>query len=245
MKDRVAIVTGSTAGLGKATALELARQGAQVIVTGTRQEKLEESIAEIEAAGGIAKGVVANVTEGEDLDRLVAFTQENFGKIDILVNNAGITRDNLFIRMKDEEWDQVMAVNLTSIFQLTKRVTKLMMKARYGRIINITSVVGFTGNGGQVNYTATKAGLVGFSKSLAKEVARRGITVNCVAPGFIQSAMTDVLKEKDKEAILAQIPVGEMGQGEDIARAVAFLAQEQARYITGETLHVNGGMLMP
>ncbi|MEG3640901.1 3-oxoacyl-ACP reductase FabG [Magnetococcus sp. PR-3] len=244
MSDRVAIVTGSTAGIGQEAAKLLAKRGCRVVVTGTRTEKIEETLEAIRADGGVAEGIAANIGVDEDLDKLVAFAQESFGGVDILVNNAGITRDNLFMRMKDDEWDQVIALNLSSVFKLSKRVIRTMMKTRYGRIVNVTSVVGFSGNAGQTNYTAAKAGLVGFSKSLAKEVASRGITVNCVAPGFIQTAMTEKLNEKAQEAILGQIPMGAMGSVDDIASAIGFLASDEARYITGETIHVNGGMYM-
>ncbi|ABK44382.1 3-oxoacyl-[acyl-carrier-protein] reductase [Magnetococcus marinus MC-1] len=244
MQNRVAIVTGSTAGIGQEAAKLLAKRGCRVVITGTRETKIMETVEAIRAEGGVAAGVAANIGVDADLDKLVAFAQEQFGEVEILVNNAGITRDNLFMRMKDEEWDEVMALNLTSVFKLSKRVIRAMMKGRYGRIVNVTSVVGFSGNAGQANYTAAKAGLVGFTKSLAQEVATRGITVNGVAPGFIQTAMTDKLNEKTQEAILAQIPMGKMGSVEDIAAAIAFLASDEARYITGETIHVNGGMYM-
>jgi 3-oxoacyl-[acyl-carrier protein] reductase len=245
LTNRVAIVTGSTRGIGKATALYLARQGATLLITSNEGPLIPETVAEIEALGVPAAGIETDVTNADDLKKLVDFTLERFGKIDVLVNNAGITRDNLLIRMKDEEWDQVLSINLTSIFRLTRLVLRPMMKARHGRIINIASVVGLTGNAGQANYTASKGGLIAFSKTVAQEVASRGITVNCVAPGFIQTAMTDALKPEAQQAILSRIPAGKMGQPEDIAAAVAFLASEQAAYITGETLNVNGGMYMP
>ena len=244
VKDRVALVTGSTSGIGKATALHLAGLGAHIMVTSVEGPKIPETIAEIEALGVRAEGFEADVTDPDAMAALIKLTLEKFGKIDILVNNAGVTRDNLLMRMKDEQWDQVLAINLTSVFRLTKLVLRPMMKARYGRIVNIASVVGLTGNPGQANYTAAKGGLIAFSKTAARECASRGITVNCVAPGFIATAMTDLLKPEAREAILSQIPLGKMGSAGDVANAVAFLASEEAAYLTGETINVNGGMFM-
>ncbi|MBF0187160.1 MAG: 3-oxoacyl-[acyl-carrier-protein] reductase [Magnetococcales bacterium] len=244
LKDRVAVITGSTSGIGLTTARKLAAQGANILVTSIETDKIPTTVEELRGMGVQAEGIECNVTDVEQLEKMVAFTMEKFGKIDILVNNAGITKDGLLMRMKDEDWDAVMAINLTSIFRLTRLTVRHMMKKRYGRIINIASVVGFTGNPGQANYTAAKGGLVSFSRTVAREVASRGITVNCVAPGFIQTAMTEALNPKARDAILSQIPLGAMGQPEDVADAIAFLASDQARYITGDTIHVNGGMYM-
>ncbi|MBF0588850.1 MAG: 3-oxoacyl-[acyl-carrier-protein] reductase [Magnetococcales bacterium] len=244
LQDRVAIVTGSTRGIGKAIALNLASKGAKILITSNEPELFPETLAEVQKFSQDSDVFEADVTSKESLEGMIKFAQERFGKIDILVNNAGITRDGLLMRMKDEDWDLVMSINLRSIFRLTRQVMRPMMKARYGRIINIASVVGYTGNAGQANYTTAKAGLVAFTKTVAQEVASRGITANCVAPGFIQTAMTDKLNPKAREAILSQIPMGSMGQPEDVADAVAFLASDQAGYMTGQTLHVNGGMLM-
>ncbi|MGN7612800.1 3-oxoacyl-[acyl-carrier-protein] reductase [Magnetococcales bacterium HHB-1] len=243
-KDRVVLVTGSTSGIGRVTARHFAAAGAKVIVTSNETDKLPEALEEMQALSPESVSFDADVTDSAALDELVKFSIAQFGKIDILVNNAGITRDGLFLRMKDDDWDLVLSINLTSIFRLSRRVVRHMMKARYGRIINIASVSGFIGNGGQANYVAAKSGLVGLSKTIAREVAPRGITVNCVAPGFIKTAMTDKLSDKAREAILAQIPMKEMGTSEDVAETIAFLASEQAKYITGETIHVNGGMYM-
>lgn len=244
LKDRVAIITGSTSGIGRVTALEMARQGASIVITSNEPDKFDETLAEVREFAPRAEAIETDVSDKASLETLVKFTQEQFGRMDILVNNAGITRDGLLMRMKDQDWDSVLAINLTSIFHLTRLVIRPMMKARFGRIINIASVVGFTGNPGQANYTAAKAGLVGFSRTVAREVANRGITVNCVAPGFIRTAMTDQLKPAAQEAILSQIPMAEMGTAEDVAQSIMFLSSEQARYITGETIHVNGGMYM-
>ncbi|MBF0369012.1 MAG: 3-oxoacyl-[acyl-carrier-protein] reductase [Magnetococcales bacterium] len=244
MKDRVAIVTGSTSGIGRVIALDLARRGAKILIISNESIRILEALEEIREFSPESESFEADVTSKACLGEAVKLAQKKFGRIDILVNNAGINRDNLLLRMSDGEWEQVMAVNLTAVFQLTRLVLRPMMKARYGRIINIASVVGQTGNAGQANYTATKAGLIGFTKSLAREVASRKITANCVAPGFIRSPMTDKLNPKAQEAILSQIPLGAMGSGEDIAEAVAFLASDRAGYITGETLNVNGGMYM-
>lgn len=240
LSGKKALVTGASGGIGEAIAKKLHSLGAEVFLHGTREAKLSELAQEL---GDRCHIVVANLSDRDSVKELAQKVEE-LGGVDILVNNAGITRDGLFIRMKDEDWDQVLAVNLTAVFNLTKDVTQAMMKRRYGRIINISSVVGVSGNPGQVNYCATKAALIGFSKSLAQEVASRNITVNCVAPGFIASAMTDELNEKQREAILERIPQKRMGTGDDIATAVAYLASDSASYVTGQTLHVNGGMLM-
>lgn len=236
-----ALVTGSTGGIGSAIAKALAGQGATLALSGTSEEKLSAFNAEL---GGDHVILPCNLSDAAAVDALVPAAVEKLGKLDILVNNAGVTRDNLAMRMKDEEWDQVIRVNLEAAFRLMRAACKPMMKARFGRIISITSVVGATGNPGQANYAASKAGLVGMSKALAQELASRGITVNCVAPGFIKSAMTDVLPDAQKEALLTKIPAGKLGDGEDIGAAVAYLASREAGYVTGQTVHVNGGMAM-
>lgn len=241
MQNKIALVTGATRGIGRAIAEELVAKGAFVIGTAT-SEKGAESISAY--LGEKGKGLVLNVADAESIEQVLAHIKEQFGEIDILVNNAGITRDNLLMRMKDDEWFDIIQTNLTSVYRLSKAMLRSMMKKRYGRIITIGSVVGSSGNPGQTNYCAAKAGLVGFSKSLAKEVASRGITVNVVAPGFIATDMTEELTDEQKNAILSQIPAGQLGQAKDIAKAVAFLASEDAGYITGETLHVNGGLYM-
>jgi len=236
-----ALVTGSTGGIGSAIAKALAGQGATLALSGTNDEKLAAFKAEL---GGDHVILPCNLSDAAAVDALVPAAVEKLGKLDILVNNAGVTRDNLAMRMKDEEWDQVIRVNLEAAFRLARAACKPMMKARFGRIISITSVVGATGNPGQANYAASKAGLVGMSKALAQELASRGITVNCVAPGFIKSAMTDVLPDAQKQALLTKIPAGKLGEGEDIGAAVAYLASREAGYVTGQTVHVNGGMAM-
>ena len=236
-----ALVTGSTGGIGSAIAKALAGQGATLALSGTSEEKLATFKAEL---GGDHVILPCNLSDAAAVDALVPAAVEKLGKLDILVNNAGVTRDNLAMRMKDEEWDQVIRVNLEAAFRLMRAACKPMMKARFGRIISITSVVGATGNPGQANYAASKAGLVGMSRALAQELASRGITVNCVAPGFIKSAMTDVLPDAQKEALLTKIPAGKLGDGEDIGAAVAYLASREAGYVTGQTVHVNGGMAM-
>ncbi|MCF3973108.1 3-oxoacyl-ACP reductase FabG [Paracoccus salsus] len=238
---RNALVTGASGGIGGAIAEALHGAGATVALSGTREAPLAELA---EKLGERAHVVPANLSDADAVAALPKAAAEAMGSVDILVNNAGITRDNLFMRMSDDEWAQVLEVNLTSVFRLSRAVLRGMMKARWGRIINITSVVGTTGNPGQGNYAAAKAGLVGMSKSLAYEVASRGITVNCVAPGFIATAMTDKLSDEQKGKILAQIPAGAMGRPADIAAAVAYLASPDAGYVTGATLHVNGGMAM-
>lgn len=244
MEGRVAVVTGSSSGIGRVIAREMAKRKARLMLISNEPEAIMDALAEVRVFSPESIASEADVTNPNDLAKVVDRVVGVFGKVDILVNNAGITRDNLLLRMKDEEWDSVLAVNLTSIFRLTRLVIKPMMKARYGRIVNIASVVGATGNPGQANYAASKAGLMGFTKSLAAEVASRNITANCVAPGFIRTAMTEKLNPKAREAILSRIPMGEMGTPEDVADAVCFLASDSARYITGETLHINGGMYM-
>ncbi|NHF71743.1 3-oxoacyl-[acyl-carrier-protein] reductase [Paracoccus xiamenensis] len=236
-----ALVTGASGGIGGGVAEALHAAGATVALSGTREAPLAELAAKL---GDRAHVVTANLSDAEAVEALPKAAAEAMGGIDILVNNAGITRDNLFMRMSDEEWAQVIEVNLTSSFRLMRGVLRGMMKARWGRIVNITSVVGTTGNPGQGNYAAAKAGLVGMSKSLAYEVASRGITVNCVAPGFIATAMTDKLNDDQKGKILTQIPAGAMGSAQDIAAAVLYLSSPEAGYVTGATLHVNGGMAM-
>jgi 3-oxoacyl-[acyl-carrier protein] reductase len=244
LEGRTALVTGASRGIGRAIALELGRQGAALVGTATTASGADAITAALRAAGINGYGVAMDVNDAAQVDAALAGLQEAHGEVGILVNNAGITRDNLLVRMKDEEWDAIMATNLRSVFRLSKRVLRAMMKARYGRIINITSVVGATGNAGQANYAAAKAGIVGFSKSLAREVGSRGITVNCIAPGFIETDMTASLDESQRAALLGQIPLGRLGGAEDIAAAAAFLASPGAAYITGCTLHVNGGMHM-
>ena len=243
LNGMTALVTGASGGLGSAIAKGLAAQGARLALSGSNQAKLEAFANEL---GGDHVTLVCDLSNAEQVDQLVPRAVEALGgKLDILVNNAGVTRDNLAMRMKDEEWDQVIKVNLEGAFRLMRAAMKPMMRARHGRIINITSVVGVTGNPGQANYVASKAGLIGMSKAFAQEVASRGITVNCVAPGFMTSAMTDALNDAQKEAILSKIPTGAMGSGDDIGAAVVFLASKEAGYVTGQTLHVNGGMVMP
>lgn len=241
LTGRKALVTGASGGLGEEIAKNLHARGAIVGIHGTRVEKLEALAAEL---GDRVHVLPANMSNMDEVKALGKKAEEDMEGVDILVNNAGITRDGLFVRMSDENWADVMQVNLTAVFHLTRELTHPMMRRRNGRIINITSVVGVTGNPGQVNYCASKAGLIGFSKSLAQEVAPRGITVNCVAPGFIKSAMTDKLNDKQKDAIMGAIPMKKMGEGADIANAVTYLASDEAAYMTGQTLHVNGGMAM-
>jgi len=237
-----ALVTGASGGLGSSIAKSLSAQGARLALSGSNAAKLEAFAKEL---GGDHVALVCNLSNAEEVDQLVPRAVEALGKLDILVNNAGVTRDNLAMRMKDEEWDQVIKVNLEGAFRLMRAAMKPMMKARHGRIINITSVVGVTGNPGQANYVASKAGLIGMSKAFAQEIASRGITVNCVAPGFMTSAMTEALTDAQKEGILSRIPTGAMGSGDDIGAAVVYLASNEAGYVTGQTLHVNGGMAMP
>ena len=241
LTGRTALVTGASGGIGSAIAKSLSEAGAKVALSGTREGVLEEVKASLP---GEAAVVTANLSDAESVDGLVARAEEAIGPLDILVANAGITRDGLLMRMKDEDWNDVLNVNLGSYFRLVRSSMRGMMKRRHGRIIGITSVVGVMGNPGQANYCASKAGMIGFTKSVAQEVGSRGITVNCVAPGFIQSPMTDVLPDAQKEALLGQIPAGKLGQGSDIAAAVVYLSSDEAAYVTGQTLHVNGGMAM-
>jgi 3-oxoacyl-[acyl-carrier protein] reductase len=243
LAGKTALVTGASGGIGAAVAKALHGAGATVAISGTRAAVLEELKA---ALGGERVHVVpCNLSSPEDVEKLVPAAEAAMGGLDILVNNAGITRDGLAMRMKDDDWQTVLDVNLTASFRLARAAMKLMMKKRWGRIVSVTSVVGVTGNPGQANYVASKAGLIGLSKSLAQELASRNVTVNCVAPGFIATAMTEALNDKQKETILARIPAGRMGTSGDIAAAVLYLASEEAAYVTGQTLHVNGGMAMP
>jgi 3-oxoacyl-[acyl-carrier protein] reductase len=236
-----ALVTGASGGIGSAIAKALAGQGARLGVSGSNADKLEAFRGDL---GGEHVALQCDLSDGAQVDALVPRAVEALGRLDILVNNAGVTRDNLAMRMKDDEWDQVIRVNLEAAFRLIRAAAKPMMKARFGRVISITSVVGATGNPGQANYAASKAGLVGMSKALAQELASRNITVNCVAPGFIRSAMTDGLPDAQKAALLTRIPAGDLGTGDDIGAAVVYLASREAGYVTGQTLHVNGGMAM-
>lgn len=236
-----ALITGASGGIGAEIARSLHSRGAAVALSGTRTEPLEALAAEL---GERAHVTPCNLSDGADVDALPKKAADAMGSVDILVNNAGLTKDNLFMRMSQEEWDQVIAVNLTATFRLSKAVLRGMMKARWGRMVNITSVVGVTGNPGQGNYCASKAGMIGMSKSLAAEVATRGVTVNCVAPGFIRTAMTDALNESQQSAIMGAIPAGRMGDPAEIASAVVYLSSAESAYVTGQTIHVNGGMAM-
>ncbi|OHV72253.1 3-oxoacyl-[acyl-carrier-protein] reductase [Ensifer sp. LCM 4579] len=241
LSGRKALVTGASGGIGEEIARLLHAQGATVGLHGTRVEKLE---ALANSLGERVHVFPANLSAREEVKALGEKAEAELGGVDILVNNAGITKDGLFVRMSDEDWDNVLEVNLTSVFRLTRELTHPMMRRRFGRIVNITSIVGVTGNPGQANYCASKAGMIGFSKSLAQEIATRNVTVNCVAPGFIESAMTGKLNEKQKEGIMAAIPMRRMGSGAEVASAVVYLASNEAGYVTGQTIHVNGGMAM-
>jgi 3-oxoacyl-[acyl-carrier protein] reductase len=244
LEGKVALITGASRGIGKAIALELGRQGAVVIGTATGEAGAATIRQSLSDAGLAGTGLVVNVTDPVQVEAALARIEAEFGAVAILVNNAGITRDNLLLRMKDEEWDDIMSTNLKSVYRLSKLVLRAMLKARYGRIINITSVVGAIGNAGQTNYAAAKAGVGGFSRALAREVASRSITVNCVAPGFIETDMTGKLTEEQRATLMRQIPLARLGTVDDVAASVAFLASPGAAYITGCTLHVNGGMHM-
>jgi 3-oxoacyl-[acyl-carrier protein] reductase len=244
LEGKVALVTGATRGIGHAIALELAKSGATVVGTATTPAGADTISQALAAAGAKGAGLVLNVTDPAQIEALLAEVSQRFGDIGILVNNAGITRDNLLLRMSDAEWDDIMATNLKPVFRLSKAVLRGMIKARAGRIINIGSVVGSTGNAGQANYAAAKAGVIGFTKSLAREVGSRNITVNCVAPGFVDTDMTRALTDEQRKLLTGQIPLGRLGAVADIAAAVLFLASPSAGYITGATLHVNGGMHM-
>lgn len=245
LAGKVAVVTGASRGIGKSIAIELAKQGADVVVNYAGSvDRANEVVKEIESLGRKAMSIQCDVSDGESVNAMMKEALEAFGSIDILVNNAGITRDNLLMRMKDSEWDDVINTNLKGVFLCTKAVTRPMMKQRKGRIINITSIVGVTGNPGQANYVAAKAGVIGFTKTTAKELAQRNITVNAIAPGFITTDMTDKLTDEVKNSMLTQIPLGQFGNPEDIANAVVFLASDESSYITGQTLHIDGGMYM-
>ena len=241
LSGRKALVTGASGGIGEEIARMLHAQGAVVGLHGTRVEKLE---ALANTLGERVQIFPANLSDRAEVKALGEKAEADLGGVDILVNNAGITKDGLFVRMSDEDWDNVIEVNLTAVFRLTRELTHPMMRRRFGRIVNITSVVGVTGNPGQANYCASKAGMIGFSKSLAQEIATRNVTVNCVAPGFIESAMTGKLNDKQKEGIMSAIPMRRMGSGAEVASAVAYLASNEAGYVTGQTIHVNGGMAM-
>ena len=240
LTGKTALVTGATGGIGGAIARALHAQGAKVAVSGTRREVLDALAAEL---GGAAV-LPCDLANKDSVEALVPDAEKALGQLDILVANAGITKDNLFVALKDEDWEQVLNVNLTSTFRLARAAVKGMMRRRFGRVIGITSVVGVTGNPGQANYTAAKAGMIGMFKSIGKEYAKRGVTANCVAPGFIATPMTDKLNDKQREAILAMVPAGRLGAGGDVAAAVVYLASDEAAYVTGQTLHVNGGMAM-
>lgn len=245
LDGKIALITGASRGIGRAIALELAKAGATIVINYAGNMKAAEEVERmIVDQGGEAMIIQADVSKTEAIDHMVDTVMDAYGRIDILVNNAGITRDNLLMRMKENDWDDVLNTNLKSVYYCTKVVSKLMMKQRSGRIINMTSVVGLTGNAGQSNYAAAKAGVIGFSKSMAKELASRGITVNLVAPGFIDTDMTAGLPEKVKEELLKSIPLAKLGSPEDVAQAVLFLASDAASYITGQTLNVDGGMVM-
>ena len=240
LSGKTALITGATGGIGGAIARALHAQGAKVAVSGTRREVLEALAGELAGAPVLP----CDLTNKDSVEALIPDAEKALGQVDILVANAGITKDNLFVALRDEDWDQVLNVNLTSTFRLARAAVKVMMRRRFGRIIGITSVVGVTGNPGQANYTATKAGMIGMFKSIGKEYAKRGVTANCVAPGFIATPMTDKLNDKQREAILTMVPAGRLGAGSDVAAAVVYLASDEAAYVTGQTLHVNGGMAM-
>lgn len=245
LKGMTALVTGASGGIGSEIARALASQGARLALSGSNAEKLRVFREQLnDELGGDHVEITCDLSNAESVEKLIPAAVDTLGQLDILVNNAGITRDNLAMRMKDDEWDDVIRVNLEASFRLMRAAARPMMKARFGRVISITSVVGTTGNPGQMNYTAAKGGLTAMSKSLAQELASRGITVNCVAPGFIRTAMTEALNDAQKEAINAKIPMARMGEGSDIGAAVAYLASKEAGYVTGQTLHVNGGMAM-
>ena len=244
LQDQIAFVTGASRGIGHAIALKLGEQGATVVGTATTEGGAQLISRSLEEASIKGVGIQLNVNDAVQIEHVFKTVREKFGDIVILVNNAGITRDNLLMRMKDEEWDEIMETDLKSVFRLSRAVLRGMVKARYGRIINISSVVGATGNMGQANYAAAKAGIFGFSKSLAREVGSRNITVNCIAPGFVQTDMTRALSDKQQQDLIQHVPLGRLGKPEEIASAVAFIASPDAGYITGATLHVNGGMYM-
>ncbi|PIE78790.1 MAG: beta-ketoacyl-ACP reductase [Candidatus Delongbacteria bacterium] len=244
LKDKVAIVTGSARGIGKAIAEELAKNGAKVVVSDLLEDQMKSTVSEFNKLGYEATGIPCDVSKTDSAENLVKETLEKYGRVDILVNNAGITRDNLIMRMSEDDWDLVQNVNLKGVFNTTKAVTRVMMKQRYGRVINISSVVGLIGNAGQLNYSASKAGVIGMTKTTAKELASRGVTANAIAPGFIVTDMTDKLSDSAKEALTNQIPLKKLGYPSDIAKAVKFLASDEASYITGQVLNVDGGMVV-
>jgi len=244
LSNKICLVTGATRGIGQAIAQQLGRQGATVIGTATSDGGAESISASLKESGITGQGMVLNVTDADSIDNVIKAITEQYGAISVLVNNAGITRDNLMMRMKEEEWDDIMTTNLKSVYRLSKSVLRGMMKARSGRIINITSVVGVSGNAGQANYAAAKAGVIGFTKSLGQEIGSRGVTVNAIAPGFINTDMTKALDEDQISKMTANIPAARLGEPEDIASTVVFLAADESSYITGATLHVNGGMYM-
>lgn len=244
LNDKICLVTGATRGIGKSIAAKLGAQGATVIGTATSEAGAQSITATLAESNIKGQGMVLNVSDGESVDAVLKAIVEEYGAINVLVNNAGITRDNLVMRMKEDEWDDIMTTNLKSVYRLSKGVMRGMMKARNGRIINITSVVGVSGNAGQANYSAAKAGVIGFTKSLAQEIASRGITVNAIAPGFIQTDMTNALTDEQIAKMTATIPASRLGQPEDIAAGVVFLASDESAYVTGTTMHVNGGMYM-
>lgn len=241
LTGKTALITGATGGIGGAIARALHAQGATVSISGTRREVLDTLAGELKERVHV---LPCNLSDAAEVEALVPSAEKAMGQLDILVANAGITRDNLFVQLKDEDWLDVINVNMTATFRMARAATKLMMRKRFGRIIAITSVVGVTGNAGQVNYAASKAGLIGMMKSIGAEYARRNVTANCIAPGFIATAMTDVLNDKQREAVLAKVPAGRLGTPEDIAAAAVYLASNEAAYVTGQTLHVNGGMAM-
>ena len=244
LKDKIALVTGGGTGIGRATAIRFAQEGAKVVICSASEDSVKKAEKELAEIGGEVLAIQADVSNGEDVANVVAKTLDNYGTIDILINNAGLTRDNIFLRMSEDEWDQVIKVNLKGAFLFTKACTKVMLKKKQGRIINITSVIGVIGNAGQANYAASKAGVIGLTKSIAKELASRTITVNAIAPGFITTDMTDQLSEEQKQAALSEIPLGRFGDPKDIADLAVFLASENASYITGQVLHVDGGMVI-
>lgn len=241
LSGKTALVTGATGGIGDAIARTLYSQGATVAISGTRQERLDALAADL---GSRVHVFPCNLADKDAVEKLVPDAEAAMERIDIVVNNAGTTRDNIFVRLKDEDWDTVIAVNLTAAFRIARAAARGMMRRRAGRIVGITSVVGVTGNAGQGNYAAAKAGMIGMSKALAQEVASRGVTVNCIAPGFIETAMTDALNEKQRELLLSRVPAGRLGQPSDVAALAVYLASDEAAYVTGQTFHVNGGMLM-
>lgn len=241
LTGKTALVTGATGGIGGAIARALHRQGATVALSGTRRDALDALAAEL---GGRVHVLPCNLADKDDVEKLVPAAEEAMQKLDILVANAAINKDNLFVQLRDEDWESVLNINLTATFRLARAATKTMMRRRFGRLIGITSIVGVTGNPGQGNYTAAKAGMIGMFKSVAQEYAKRGVTANCIAPGFIATPMTDKLNEKQRESILARVPAGRLGSGDDIAAAAVYLASDEASYVTGQTLHVNGGMAM-